>query len=140
MEGRFGSSRTGLVPDAAAPTLAAPPGLAPGAGGLAGAEATVEPVAAQEHQAHDHAAGQPARRQRARAVMELAGEVKALGIIARAAAPQAKRANGRTRGLAPILDPGPDPDLDPNRRTTGISPKSLGPNLRRQTRAAMKAG
>ncbi len=93
-----------------------------------------------EHQAHDHAAGQPARRQRARAVMELAGEVKALGIIARAAAPQAKRANGRTRGLAPILDPGPDPDLDPNRRTTGISPKSLGPNLRRQTRAAMKAG
>lgn len=41
-----------------------------------------------EPQAHDHAAGQPARRQRAgavgwrRAVMELAGEVKVLGIIA----------------------------------------------------------
>lgn len=76
------------MPDAAAPTLAAPPGLAPGAGGLAGAEATAEPVAAQEPQAHDHAAGQPARKQRAgavgwrRAVMELAGEVKALGIIA----------------------------------------------------------
>lgn len=76
------------MPDADAPILAVPPGLAQGAGGLAGAEATVEPVAAQDPQAHDHAAGQPARRRRAgavgwrRAVMELAGEVKAPGIIA----------------------------------------------------------
>lgn len=88
MEGKFVSSKTDLVPDADAPILVVPPGPAPGAGGLAGAEATVEPVAAQDPQAHDHAAGQPARRQRGgavewrRAVMELAGEVKVPGIIA----------------------------------------------------------
>lgn len=76
------------MPDAGALTLAVPPGLDPGAGGLAEAEATVEPVAALEPQVHDHAAGQPARRLRAgaagwrRAVTELARVVIAAGIIA----------------------------------------------------------
>lgn len=74
--------------DAGALTLAAPPGHDPGAGGLAGAGAIVEPVAAPEPQVHDHAVGQPARRRRAgaagwrRAVTELAGVVIAAGITA----------------------------------------------------------
>lgn len=64
MEERFVSLRTGLVPGAGAPTPAAAPGLAPGAEGLARAEAIVEPAAAQGLQAQDHAAGQSAGRQR----------------------------------------------------------------------------